>query len=119
MNGFRRALIRLLRLSDILLEKSISEISKEDQAVEVYAQVAEKEPFIIDDGSGRALVNCICSFGKGDLIRVIGRVTIREGSTMPEIDPFVIRDVSKLDLDLYNELKDLKRRVIIEGRHGK
>ena len=109
----------MLRLSDILIEKSICEISKEDQVVEVYAHVAEKEPFIIDDGGGRALVNCVCSFGVGDLIRVIGRVTIKEGSTMPEIDPMVIRDASKLDLGLYNELKDLKSRVIIERRHGK
>jgi hypothetical protein len=53
------------------------------------------------------------------VIRVIGRVTIREGSNVPEIDPVVIRDISKLDHDLYNELKDIKARLIIEGRDGK
>lgn len=114
-----RTLIKLLRLSGALTAKRISEISKEDRAVEVFAHVAEKKPFIIDDGSGRALVNSACSFGEGDLIRVIGIVTIRESNTMPEIDPIVIRDVSKLDLDLYNELRDLRRRVVIEGRDGK
>jgi hypothetical protein len=102
-----------------LIEKSISEISKDDQVVEVYAHVAKKEPFIIDDGSGQALMNCVCLFGEGDLIRVIGKVTIKEGSTMPEIDPIVITEANKLDISLYNELKDLKSRVIIEGRDGK
>jgi hypothetical protein len=109
----------LFRLSNLLIEKRISEISKEDQLVEIYAHVAEKKPFTIDDGSGRALVNSICSFQEGDLIKVIGRITIRESDAIPEIDPVVIKDMSKLDFDLYNELRDIEGRVIIEGRDEK
>lgn len=109
----------MLRLPDPLKERNISEISKEDRVVEVHAHVEKEKPFMINDGSGSALVNSVCSFREGDWIRVIGRVTIREGSTIPEIDPIVIRDASKLDLDLFNELKDIKARLIIGGRDGK
>lgn len=106
-------------LRDPLIEKTIDEISGEDRVIEVHAHIIKTKPFIIDDGTGRALVNGVCSFREGDVIRVIGRVTIREGSNMPEIDPIVIRDISRLDHDLYNELKDIKSRLIIEGRDGK
>ena len=112
-------LIRLLSSNDAFTEKGISEISKTDRFVEVYAHVARKEPFIIDDGSGQALVNSACSFVEGDLIVVIGRVTIRETNAMPEIDPILIQDMSKLDLDLYNQLKEIKARIIIDRGDGK
>ena len=109
----------MLRSSDRVTEKSISEISKEDQIVEVYARVAGKDPFTINDGSGLAIVNGACSFEEGDLLLVIGRVTILKGSTMPVIDPFIIKEVSRLDLDLYNQLKQIKAKIITERGDGK
>ena len=114
-----RAIARLLGSSDAFTEKSISEISKADSIIGVYAHVAKKRPFIIDDGSGQALVNGACSFNEGDVILVIGRVTIRETNTMPEIDPVTIKDMSKLDLDLHNQLNEIKAHMIIERRDGK
>ena len=113
-SDFRRGPIRLLRLSDCLVERSISEISKDDQLVEVYSHVEKKMPFIINDGSGHAVVVSACSFQEGDLIKVIGRITIKEGSTIPEIDPLIIKEVGLLDLSLYGELKDVKGHIIIE-----
>jgi hypothetical protein len=105
--------------SDTFTEKSISEISKADKAIEIYAHVAKKKPFIIDDGSGQALVNGACSFKEGDIILVIGRVTFKETGAIPEIDPIVIKDMSKLDIDLHNQLKEIKAHIIIEGRDWK
>ncbi len=101
----------MLKSSDVFIEKCVSEISKEDRAVEVYARVAEKKPFIIDDGTGRALVKGGCPFEEGDLILVIGKVSIEEGSIMPEIDPVVIANVNKFDLDLHKQLKNIKAKL--------
>ena len=109
----------MLSSSDTFTEKSISEISKTDKTIGIYAHVAKKKPFIIDDGSGQALVNGACSFKEGDLILVIGKVTILETSVIPEIDPLVIKDMSNLDVDLYNQLKEIKAHIIIEGRDWK
>lgn len=109
----------MFRFRDALSEKRIAEISKEDRVIRVYAHVLKTKPFIIDDGSGRALVNGVCEFREGNAIRVIGKVTTKESNNMPEIDPIVIKDMSKLDLDLYNELLDIKAHLTIEGRDGK
>jgi hypothetical protein len=99
--------------------KNISEISKADKAVEIYAYVAKKKPFMIDDGSGQALVSGACPFKEGDFILVIGRVTIRETNAKPEIDPIVVKDMGRLDVGLHNQLKEIKARIIIEGRDWK
>jgi hypothetical protein len=115
----RRSLNEMFRFRDALSEKRIAEISKEDRVIRVYAHVLKTKPFIIDDGSGRALVNGVCEFREGNAIRVIGKVTTKESNNMPEIDPIVIKDMSKLDLDLYNELLDIKAHLTIEGRDGK
>jgi hypothetical protein len=109
----------MFKFRDALSEKRIAEISKEDRVIRVYAHVLKTKPFIIDDGSGRALVNGVCEFREGNAIRVIGKVTTKESNNMPEIDPIVIKDMSKLDLDLYNELLDIKAHLAIEGRDGK
>jgi hypothetical protein len=109
----------LFRFRDALIEKRIAEISREDRVIRVYAHVLKTKPFIIDDGSGRALVNGVCQFREGNAIRVIGKVTTKESNNMPEIDPVVINDMSKLDLDLYNELLDIKAHLTIRGRDGK
>lgn len=109
----------MFRFRDALIEKRIAEISREDRVIRVYAHVLKTKPFIIDDGSGRALVNGVCQFREGNAIRVIGKVTTKESNNMPEIDPVVINDMSKLDLDLYNELLDIKAHLTIRGRDGK
>jgi hypothetical protein len=109
----------LFRSRDALIEKRIAEISKEDRIIRVYAHVLKTKPFIIDDGTGRALVNSVCQFREGNAIRVIGKVKTKENNNMPEIDPVVIKDMSKLDLDLYNELLNIKARLTISGRDGK
>jgi hypothetical protein len=109
----------LLRSFDSIVEKSITEISKEDRVIQVHAHIVREKPFTIDDGSGTALVNGVCSFREGDSILVIGRVTIREGSSTPELDPIVISDMRKLDSDLFNELRNIKTHLIIYGRGGK
>jgi hypothetical protein len=99
------------------VEKKIGEIADGDQLVRIDALVIRTNPFIIGDGSGEAKVNAACGFHEGDRIRIIGSVSRKEDK-LSEINPVIVRDMSRIDYDLYNELQEIKSRLVIQGRSG-
>jgi len=101
------------------VERRLGEISQGDQIVRVLALVTSEKPFVIDDGSGRAVVNAPCSYREGDRLRIIGYASLKENNKYPEIDPIVIQNMGNLDLDLYSKLQGIKARLTIGGRDGK
>jgi hypothetical protein len=101
------------------VEKRIGEISSTDRIVRVNAQVYKTDPFIIEDGSGKALVKSACNFKELDKIRIIGFVFFNKNGDMPEIEPIAIQGMNEFDYDLYSEMQQIRNQVGAGLRHGK
>jgi len=98
-------------------ERTISEISEENFRVRVLGTVVGRDEvnnsLIMDDGTGKihaffANPDQFAEAKEGKLIRVIGKVRKEEEL---EIDVELIQDMSKLDLGLYEQVKDLSKKL--------
>jgi hypothetical protein len=101
------------------VEKRIGEVSSTDRIVRINAKVFKTNPFIIDDGSGKALVKSPCVFKESDKIRVTGHVFFKKNGNMPEIEPIAIQDMNKFDYSLYDEMQKIRRKLAAKERDGK
>ncbi len=92
------------------IERKISEIKREDVRVRIMGFVIDKDidnqVIVVDDGTGRAVVfvdeENIKRVEEGQLVRIIGKV--KKGETI-EIFAEVVQDFSKLDLNLYEQVR--------------
>lgn len=107
------------KLSRSYVARKIGQVSNMDRIVSVNAEVSKTNPFMIDDGSGKALVNSSCTFKEGDKIRVIGCLSVKENGDLPEIDPIAIQEMNKFDFDLYNEMQQIKSQLNLGCQHEK
>ncbi len=98
-------------------ERTISEICEKDFRVKVLGTVVGRDEvnssLIMDDGTGRISVffanpDQFANAEEGKLIRVIGRVRKEEEL---ELDAELIQDMSKLDLELYEQVKDILKQT--------
>jgi aspartyl/asparaginyl-tRNA synthetase len=107
---------------NVAIEKTISELTKDDIRVKVVGAVVEKDEsnysILIDDG--KANIRVLLSpelFSKvetGKLIRVIGIVVppLEEGENV-ELKAEIIQDFSKLNPELYEKYLNLKKQYNI------
>ncbi len=92
------------------IERKISEIEADDVRVRVLGFIIDKDienqVIVVDDGTGRAIVfvdeEVLKRLEEGQLVRVIGKV--KKGETI-EIFAEVVQDFSKLDLNLYEQVR--------------
>ncbi len=98
-------------------ERCIKDIRAEDFRVRILGIVvgrdAANNSVLIDDGTGRALAifpdaESMGNLSEGKRVRVIGKV--KPGST-PEVEVEVVQDMSKLDMDLYTQVKQVSDKL--------
>ena len=106
-----RILAVLYKPLQFFIEKRIGEISSTDRIVRVNAQVYRTNPFIIDDGSGKAFVKSPCAFKELDKIRIIGFVFFNENRNIPEIEPITIHNMNEFDYDLYSQMQQIRNQI--------
>jgi hypothetical protein len=87
--------------------------------VRVNAEVHRTNPFIIDDGSGKAHVKSSCAFKEFDKVRVIGYVSFNENENLLEIEPIAVHGMNEFDFDLYRKMQLVKKRLNDSYRNGK
>lgn len=99
------------------VERSIKDIKADDFRVKIIGIVVDKDiannSILIDDGTGRAMAifadpDAIGGLPEGKPIRVIGKVKL--GKT-PEIEVEIVQDMSKLAMDLYEQVKHISEKL--------
>ncbi len=93
------------------IERDISEIKEDDIRVRLLGTVVTQTGIImIDDGTGMIKINTEESLSNGDRVLVIGRVSIKTDG-QKEIDAEIVKMVNEIDIDLYKEVKKLKKQI--------
>ena len=93
------------------IERDISEIKEDDIRVRLLGTVVSQTGIImIDDGTGMIKINTEESLSNGDRVLVIGRVSIKTDG-QKEIDAEIVKMVNEIDIDLYKEVKKLKKQI--------
>jgi len=95
------------------IERKIAEIKPNDVRISILGTLIDKDEnlIVIDDGSGKIKVvfDKPIDFTINQRVRVFGRVIPLEDGF--EIQGEIIQDMSKLDINLYNEVKNLEEGV--------
>lgn len=102
----------------VALERKISEVRiNEDVRVKIVGRIISKDDkitmFVLDDGESKANIivpdqKMFESIQLGKIIRVIGIVLPAIGENNFEIRAEIIQDMSRLDLELYNQYMKLR-----------
>ncbi len=101
---------------NVAVEKSISELTKEDTRVKIVGTIIEKDSsnnsIVIDNGNAsiRVLLNQEL-FEKaliGKIVRVIGLVVPPLQGESVELQGEIVQDFSELDLELYEKYLKVK-----------
>ena len=92
--------------SNYFKEKYIKSINSEDINVALSGVVINKEDnsFVLDDGTSQILVYSNIELN-GDFVRVFGKINYNGGG--PQLQAFIVQDLSKVDKFLYKKVKDL------------
>ena len=92
--------------SNYFKEKYIKSINSEDINVALSGVVINKEDnsFVLDDGISQILVYSNIELN-GDFIRVFGKINYN--GEEPQLQAFIVQDLSKVDKFLYKKVKDL------------
>jgi len=92
--------------SNYFKEKYIKSINSEDINVALSGVVINKEDnsFVLDDGTSQILVYSNIELN-GDFIRVFGKINYN--GEEPQLQAFIVQDLSKVDKFLYKKVKDL------------
>ena len=92
--------------SNYFKEKYIKSINSEDINVALSGVVINKEDnsFVLDDGTSQILVYSNIELN-GDFVRVFGKINYN--GEEPQLQAFIVQDLSKVDKFLYKKVKDL------------
>ncbi|MGQ4916007.1 MAG: hypothetical protein ACP6IU_14845 [Candidatus Asgardarchaeia archaeon] len=94
------------------IDKFLNEISENDKRVRVLGRIIAKNEnyFLLDDGTGNILVFGNSASDVGSIVQVIGKV-IKKGKEVG-IQAEIIIDFSNINLRLYKQILELKKRII-------
>jgi len=99
------------------VEKEIKDISGDDFRVRILGTVVEmnreEDGAVVDDGTGRAVVQFsdpeqFKNLKEGEVIRVIGRIIPGDERV---IDAEIVQDMSKLDVNLHKQVKYIEEKL--------
>ncbi|MFQ5815359.1 MAG: hypothetical protein ACE5G7_02565 [Candidatus Hydrothermarchaeaceae archaeon] len=100
------------------LERCVKDIRADDFRVRILGIVVDKDDannsILIDDGTGRAVAvfpdpDFMKGLAEGKPVRVIGKN--RNGNPI-EIEVEVVQDMSKLDMDLYEKVRNISEKIV-------
>ena len=96
----------------IAFDKKVEELSEMDKKVRILGIVISSTPdlAIVDDGTGTIAVRTADPLEEGSRYRIIGQI-FRIAENKYELNAEIVQDMGKLNIDLYQKVEGIKRKL--------